>query len=276
MFKALFRIVRPLNVFIAFLSVFFSAWLAVDFPFTGGIIRTALSAAMVTAAANVVNDIFDLEIDRVNKPRRPLPAGQLTVQTAWVFYGGLNVTALLLVADRKILLLIAAGAVILLYMYSKYLKRTFLWGNVLVSVLGGIAFLFGAVAAGNIRVAFFPALFAMLFHLARELIKDLEDVPGDSRHGARTLAVRHGARTLITVVDVVFLILGVILWLPFLGNLYNIYYICIVMPGVAGVLWICSRMLHKDAGRETLARISTVLKIDMFIGLAAMIIGVKL
>ncbi|RMH63304.1 MAG: hypothetical protein D6677_07405 [Calditrichaeota bacterium] len=276
MMKALWQISRPLNVFIAFLSVFFSAWLVVDDPFTVLIIRTALSAALVTAAANVINDIFDLDIDRVNKPHRPLPAGRLSVSRAWWFYNGLNLLALILVIDQPALLSIAAGSAWLLYLYSKTLKRLPFGGNLLVAVISGVAFLYGALAAGDVSAACFPALFAALFHLARELIKDLEDVDGDRQYGARTLAVQYGRTTVLKMVDAVFIILFSLLWLPFLVGLYNIYYIYMVMPGVAGVLLWCALSLHQNSSVHNLARISMILKIDMLIGLVSIYAGVKL
>ncbi len=274
--KALIKITRPVNVFITFISVMTAAWLATDSIFTPDIIRAALAAALVTAAANIINDIFDVDIDRVNQPQRILPSGAMRTDTARLYYKILNMTALAMTINRPLLFLIIAATEITLYFYSRYFKKTVLLGNVVVALTGGLAFIFGALAAGNIKAGIFPALFAALFHFARELIKDLQDVEGDRQHQASTFAVRFGRSRVLLMVDVLFVLLSGILLLPFLLSIYNVYYICMVVPGVMGVMAYASRQLHKNATVENLSRMSILLKVDMLIGLASIIMGVKL
>ncbi|HHM01834.1 MAG TPA: hypothetical protein ENJ15_02395 [Caldithrix abyssi] len=276
MMSALFRIIRPGNVLITFLSVLTAAWLVSDTVFTPLLLRAALAASFVTAAANIINDIFDLDIDRVNRPGRILPSGRLSLPAARLFYKTLNMVALALVVDRLPLFLIIAGSQLLLYVYSRSFKKMMLIGNVLVAFMGGLAFVYGALAAGGVTAGLFPALFAALFHFSRELIKDLQDVEGDRKYQAHTFAVRFGAENIVKMVDAVFILLSGILLLPFLLSMYNVYYIYMVVPGVMLVMFYCSWQLHKDPGTETLSRMSALLKADMLIGLVSIIVGVKL
>ena len=224
MMSALFRIIRPGNVLITFLSVLTAAWLVSDALFTSLLLRAALAASCVTAAANIINDIFDLDIDRVNRPGRVLPSGRLSLPAARLFYKILNMIALALVIDRPPLFLIIAGSQLVLYVYSRSFKKMMLIGNVLVAFMGGLAFVYGALAAGDARAGLFPALFAALFHFSRELIKDLQDVEGDRKYQAHTFAVRFGAENVVKMVAAVFVLLSGILSLPFLLSMYNVYY----------------------------------------------------
>ncbi|HED11363.1 MAG TPA: hypothetical protein ENJ10_11795 [Caldithrix abyssi] len=274
--KALFRIIRPENVIITFLSVLTAAWLVTDSVLTPGILRAALAAALVTAAANIINDIFDLAIDRVNQPGRVLPSGAMSLPAARLCYKIMNMVALALTIDRPDLFLIIAGSQFILYFYSRSFKKTVLLGNIIVAFVGGLAFIFGALAAGRIMAGVFPALFAGIFHFARELIKDLQDVEGDRQYQAATFAVRFGSRKVLLMVDALFMLLSGILLLPFLLGIYNVYYIYMVVPGVIGVTVYTSWQLHKNTTVENLSRMSILLKVDMLIGLVSIIVGVKL
>ena len=49
------------------------------------VVLGSICAAFLNAANNALNQIYDLEIDRINKPKRPLPAGALTIRQAWIF-----------------------------------------------------------------------------------------------------------------------------------------------------------------------------------------------
>ncbi|HLP17364.1 MAG TPA: geranylgeranylglycerol-phosphate geranylgeranyltransferase, partial [Bacteroidota bacterium] len=181
--NAIIRLIRPSNFIIASLSI------AVACVLAGGttsqwllIAAAACSGALIGAAGMVINDIFDVEIDRINKPERPLPRGEVTIARAKLLYlmlngAGVLLTALLPAEAQAI----AIGAILLIYLYSAVLKRTVLAGNLAVGVMTGLTFIYGGAAVGGIDRALLPALFALLMNLGREIIKDMEDVEGDRR-----------------------------------------------------------------------------------------------
>ncbi|MEP0546698.1 MAG: geranylgeranylglycerol-phosphate geranylgeranyltransferase [Rhodothermales bacterium] len=160
------------------------------------------SAALIGAGANAINDVFDVEIDRVNRPDRPLPAGVLSVGAARVFWGltsgaGVGLSAWL----SPLHVAIAVGSVALLYGYSARLKRTALFGNLAVAAVLGLAILYGglAVSPAAWSVPLLGAAFAFGSTLAREVAKDIEDAVGDATGGARTLPLVAGPQIAVWV-----------------------------------------------------------------------------
>ena len=204
---SLVRLVRPLNVVMFFAGVALGGLLAAGLPAFSGVQGRALalamgSAALIGAGANAINDVFDLAIDRVNRPDRPLPSGAVSVGAARVLWGvasalGVGVSTLLSVKHLGI----AVFSVLLLYGYSAHLKRTPLAGNLAVALVLALALLYGglAVAPTGWGVLLLGAGFAFGSTLAREVAKDVEDAVGDATEGARTLPLVAGPRTAVGV-----------------------------------------------------------------------------
>lgn len=268
------KLIRPLNVVIAGISVLIAASLSSRFLFSPSVVLAVFSAALITGAANIVNDIFDIEIDRINKPERILASGKMTVKKAWIAYGVLNMAALTFMATVNLpLFAIALFSALLLFFYSLYFKRTILIGNFIVSLVSGTAFIFGALAIDDWTVGIVPAVFAFLFHFGREVIKDLQDVQGDMAQYVVTFAGHFGKYKSVFLVNIIFASLILFLFAPFVLNRYNIYYIYIIGPGVATILLFVSILLWFKNDPRWLGKISLLLKIDMFIGLSAIYIG---
>lgn len=265
---------RPLNVFIAMLTIFVAAFISPHFHLTYKLYLAILIAGLMTAGANMINDIYDIEIDRINKPHRPLPSGRTTVKEAWIYftvsYGG----AILLSGFCGWSMFAIAFIIgLLLIFYSMRLKRTVLWGNLTVSLASAVAFIYGAMAVGDWKVGIIPALFAFLFHLGREIIKDVQDLEGDVQHQSITFPGRFGVKPSILLVNFVFILLIVLTFLPYILNVYNDIYLWVVTFGVDLVLISVSIFLWFKNDRITLGRISHLLKLDMLIGLAAIYLG---
>ena len=190
------RILRPVNSFVAGVAAIIGYLMA-----TGTLVpETMLLAAivfLVTAAGNVVNDYFDIETDRINRPERPLPSGDVPVRIALMLSILLFASGIVMAAFTNILCLaIAVFNSALLAGYAAWLKRTPFIGNIAVSYLSGSIFLFGGAFAGMdglTRVAPIAAI-TFLAMLSRELLKDAEDVEGDAVTGGSTLPIRIGVR----------------------------------------------------------------------------------
>jgi geranylgeranylglycerol-phosphate geranylgeranyltransferase len=276
MFFKIVQLSRPLNVLIAGLSIFIAATLSVKFSFQINVLYAILSTIFITASANIINDIYDIEIDKINKPKRILASESLSVSSAWLFYHIFNICGLLFaVLISQFMTAIAFVAIILLYLYSHYFKRTIILGNILVSFLSGLAFICGALAVDDWKAGIFPAIFAFLFHFGREVIKDLEDLDGDLAHNAITFAGHFGKIKSIILININFLILIAVLIIPYVFNYYNIYYIYIVISGVMTVILFVSISLWFTQSTSWLGRLSLILKIDMFVGLVAIYLGVN-
>jgi len=142
-----------------------------------------VSTALITAGGNVLNDLLDLEGDRVNHPDRPLVTGEISVGSARalaviLFVGG-TLVAVPVAFSEPLVAAILAAAILLLVAYEFRFKRVGFLGNLVVAFLTGMVFLYGGAAAGNAVVLLPFAAMAFLATLSREVIKDMEDIAGD-------------------------------------------------------------------------------------------------
>jgi len=197
----LIELTRPLNTLITGLTVVVGGLIAgKSEQFDPAIlIGAAIVAALVAAGANAINDAFDAVIDLINRPDRPIPSGEVSRILAALWGLLLTVTGVIAGWTMSVMLgLIATIVGVLLYLYNSRLKRTPLTGNIVVAICGGLAFIYGGVAVGQVGKALIPACFAFLIHLGREIVKDVEDLPGDLAVGARTLPIVAGRKTALT------------------------------------------------------------------------------
>ena len=269
----LLQLTRPFNCLIALLSVLVGGFSAGALWLDRQLVVAGLSAALVMAAGNALNDLRDIDIDRINKPLRPLPSGVISPSAA--------TAATLVLACAGLAAawgvgtwtgLIASGAIALLTAYSLWLKSTVLWGNLVVSLLGGAAFPYGAIATGSWGRSWIPAGFAILLHFGREIVKDLEDVRGDVMGGVRTLPVRNPRSAVITASIVLVLLIPLTLY-PYLIGAYGWAYLLLVLPvdGLVAIgvwrMWWGYRLHHQ------VPTISPSLKAAMVLGLVAILAG---
>ncbi|MBN1997114.1 geranylgeranylglycerol-phosphate geranylgeranyltransferase [candidate division KSB1 bacterium] len=269
-----FLLTRPFNVLIAVFSIFIAAFICRALHMWDKVMWACVSGGFFIMAANAINDYFDIEIDRVNKPNRPLPAGLLTKNEAYVF--SVICFALGIITSFNINLtaiFIAITSCVLLYAYSAKLKRTVVFGNFTVSFLSALAFIYGGIAVQRVQMVLIPAGFAFFMHFGREIIKDMEDVEGDKQQNAATLPVRFGFVPAQILVTAVFFILICATILPYLLKIYGKIYFIIVMLGVNTILMLTIYYVWKKPFRNILNRLSITLKVDMLVGLFAIYAG---
>ena len=271
---AVFLIIRPINVLIGALSVALGAALAQPPAWTSLLTQAVASAALILAGANVINDYFDVEIDRLNRPRRVLPSGRLSRSEAlglaiFLLAGG-NFFSILATVQLAALALLTT---LLLIWYSADLKKRVVVGNVVVSFVTGVAFLYGASAGGRWQAGVAPAGFAFLFHFGREIIKDIEDRVGDAHGRARTLPLVYGLKAAQRSATVALISLLITALVPFLLKHYDHTYLFIIVGGVYPVVIYVLHQLWKDPSVASMRRLSAILKADMLVGLAAIFLG---
>ncbi len=183
------------TAFGAFPREVFSVGLGVD------MLLGAMMAAFLNAASNAVNQIYDLELDRVNKPARPLPAGTMSMREAWRITIGLFVVALVLAALVNLqVFLIASIAAVGTLMYSVPPLRTKAlgwWANITIALPRGLLLKVCGWATVKTALAVEPwyigSIF-FLFLLGASSTKDFADMEGDRVGGCMTLPLRYGAR----------------------------------------------------------------------------------
>lgn len=265
---------RPVNVVIAFITIIIAAGISGPlYPFNY-VILAALSASFITIGANVINDYFDIEIDRINKPKRLIPSGQISKQNALIFFMVsylIGWILALLINIEMFLISLFSGLILILYHYK--FKRVVLWGNFIVSFISGLVFIYGGMAVNRVNESLFPACFAFFFHFGREIIKDIQDIEGDKPQGAVTYPIKFGIRRSLILTNIIFVILIIFTIIPYLLGYYGIYFLLIVVIGVHSVLIFVIITGWSNPSPKNLGRLSTILKIDMLVGLFAIFMG---
>jgi 4-hydroxybenzoate polyprenyltransferase len=169
------------------------------------VIFGALMAAALNAASNAINQIYDLNIDRVNKPKRPLPSGAMSMGEAWAFTIASFVVAWILAwlaapEGRRECFWIVVFTSVLVWAYSAppfRTKRHGLWANVTIAIPRGL--LLKVAGWSTVKTIFgaepwyIGAVFG-LFVLGASSTKDFADIEGDSADGCQTLPILYGVR----------------------------------------------------------------------------------
>ena len=266
------EIMRPMNCLMAAIAALIGMMIASGRDLSGpeAIIFSSLvflSVFAITGAGNAVNDYFDRDIDSINRPGRPIPSGRMTSEKAltWsgILFGAGCLSAGLV---NQTCLVIAVLNSILLYFYARNLKTSFLAGNLCVAYLTGSTFIFGGAFAGleGVTTNAVPFLLSFLATMSREIMKDVEDVEGDRKGGARTLPILAGER-LSGGLAIIFSLVAIALsYLAPFGRLYLIVVTFADLFLLKAVLMI----LKGDAARSQRA-----LKMGMAIALMAFLAG---
>jgi len=265
---------RPVNLLIAFGSIFVGGFVTGTIHPFSKLMLACFSGALIAGGANSINDYYDLEIDRINKPGRPLPSGLVKPLQAQLF--SLILFALGIAAGSFIHLpafIIAFSSSVLLYLYSFRLKRTILWGNLTVALLSGMAFIYGGLAVSRTREAAIVGIFSFLFHLSREIIKDIEDMKGDRSEGLITLPLKYGIKNALVLTSIVMVVLIGLTLVPYFMKFFSLVYLIIVIAGVDFFLIYILFAMWIRPIPEHLGRLAVLMKADMLVGLLAVYLG---
>jgi len=238
------------------------------------LLLAVIGSGFIAAYGNIINDIFDLELDRKAKPFRPLPAGEIGLIPAKALAVISATVALLLsILINNYCLLVASIALILLTFYTPYFKGFGYWGNWLVAMVGGMAFFYGAIAVGNPEGGIIPAAFAFLFHFIREIIKDMEDFPHDRESAIATGTVKYGLKISSALAIGISIILIITTLIPFLLGLYKAGYLIMVILGIdIPLIYVAARLLTTP-NQSTFRLLSGLMKAIMPLGLFAIFLG---
>ncbi|PIE87342.1 MAG: hypothetical protein CSA03_00605 [Bacteroidetes bacterium] len=303
----LLRLTRPLNLIIIALTMYGLGWyfdpmegcsctfIVTDWPFFWLVFSTVL----IAAGGNIINDYFDVRADRVNKPERLIITRHIKKRSAIFMHWTINIIAFSIaiylswIMDSFWYLFIHLFSINVLWFYSLYLKRRFLIGNIfiaaltaLVPVLVGIFFfqhnqtnpewynvqLFpfnmeGSTPKMILYISTGLAVFAFLLNLAREVIKDMEDVEGDKKLHAKTLPITWGiAKSKWFTVLVLLIAMGTAAALFYLIESFTFTNIA---PGIAaGAIILLTIVLALSAKtKKDFRRVNHCIKLAMTVGL---------
>ncbi|MEE2700168.1 MAG: geranylgeranylglycerol-phosphate geranylgeranyltransferase [Bacteroidota bacterium] len=215
---AFLQLIRYKNLLIVALSQYFIRFSLTEtfLPFPAlskfQFLLFVITTIFITAAGYIINDIYDVETDIINKKQHLIIGQKIKAKTAIIFYSIFNAIALLLgiylsiVIGRLLYSLVFIYCIFFLWRYSKSMKKAFLIGNLHVAILTALVFiniaLFDIIPnihfRGNesgimiLKIILVYALFSFLLTLVREFVKDSEDKEGDMAINAKTLAIVMG------------------------------------------------------------------------------------
>lgn len=275
MITSIIKISRSINFLITFLAVVIASFISAKNGIElSNIIIAGLAMSFSFSAGNIINDIIDLEIDKINKPQRVLVQGKLSINFAKFLYAFFVFLSLILAVINGIASLLFLVIInIILLLYSFYFKKIILFGNIIVALLTASALIYGAFIVENIVAGIIPAIFAFLINFIREIIKDMEDIKGDSANNVNTFPKINGIRNTLSLILISTIVLIIFSFIPFVYNIYKIEFFIILMVIVNPLLVFMLKILFDSQELVILKKTSLILKLSMVIGLIAIFIG---
>ncbi|MDZ7615152.1 MAG: geranylgeranylglycerol-phosphate geranylgeranyltransferase [Flavobacteriaceae bacterium] len=248
----------------------------------------SLSCMLIMAGGYVINDIFDVRTDTINKPEKVIINKSISVSLAKIAYAILSLAGLAIglylsfFVGKTINFLWHPLTVLLLVIYSKYLKYSFLSGNILIGLLLFISIIIIAFfdlipginpgTSSNSLVVFKYVLsfgtFAFLLTLLREVSKDAEDVEGDRLTGSDTLPVRFGFKITNKVLMITGITTCILIFIFSLKNytLHTFLFLYLLIAAIMPLLYFVY-LVKSNSTKTDYKKSSLFLKVIMLTGM---------
>ncbi|MHA1688656.1 MAG: geranylgeranylglycerol-phosphate geranylgeranyltransferase [Promethearchaeota archaeon] len=283
--KDAFEIMRPVNDIMGSLTVI----IGILNTRTGisiinviiNLILGIITYFFIAASGMIINDIYDVEIDKINRPNRPIPSGRITLKQAkllWVITIAIGMGCAIInsmILNLGILnILFALFFAFIGWLYAAWGKKSGFPGNIIVSISFSIGLIYGALLNSSLvpDYIYFFFLTSFFLLLSREIIKGCEDIEGDKKEGVKTLAIWIGIKK-AKWFSLIFAACAILFFiLPLFTNIINplLFFITMIFGlidvGVAIIL-----MARKELSNEDFKRVSLILKIGGFLGLVAFV-----
>ncbi|WP_299234518.1 geranylgeranylglycerol-phosphate geranylgeranyltransferase [Natronomonas sp.] len=263
------ELMRPGNAIAAAGLTFIGAFVAAGLTEPVATVAAALATGVATGGGNAINDYFDREIDAINRPERPIPRGAVSPRAALVFSSTLFVIAVgLTLLLPPLAVVIAVVNLAALVAYTELFKGLPGVGNALVAYLTGSTFLYGGAAVGG-DLGTVSVLFALAAGatMAREIVKDVEDIEGDRAERLRTLPIVLGERPALGIAALCIGGAVVVSPVPYVRGTFGATYLLVLAPTVIGLLTGTYRSFGDPATGQAW------LKASMFLAAVAFVVG---
>lgn len=291
-----FEILRPMTCFFGSLTVLIGILIAVGpsnfnlYLNTGSnvykLVASMLVFFLVVGSGNTINDVFDYEIDKINRPTRTIVRGAFTKRQV-VYYYIFEIVAILTLtitgayfSPNPIFLPLMVGFFLgVSFSYSMFIKKTGLLANLVVGVSGSLGFPFGAFFVLGFADVFgvfevwLLYLTAFFFLVMREIGKDMEDIEGDSKYGVKSVAIKWGYKAAF----VFELVLTFFLFVTLIYSMwrFNFNLIFVIMAVISMILisisdWAFAKNMEEKKWRILASRLSLL---SQLFGLLAFLLG---
>jgi geranylgeranylglycerol-phosphate geranylgeranyltransferase len=263
--KIFLGLIRVRNCAMTFIAVLLGAsFIDAGSVFAVKVLMAGVAAFIITGAGNIINDYFDYEIDRINRPNRALPSNKISKSDAMML--SLAFFAIGLGMSKYVNIycfLIAVSNVIVLLVYGKYSKKMYLLSNLIVSYLVASIFVYGAFAnqsvsgldMGKLQMVALLSGCAFFATLSREVMKDIEDIEGDRKKYAITLPIRLGvekAREISKTFLYIAMILSLAPFYPgFAPQKFSLFFYGVFIL-IADAMFLSSLRMHPALSQRTM------------------------
>jgi len=234
-----------------------------------------LTGFFISSFSMVVNDYYDIEVDKVNRPDRPLPSGTISPDfaiTLALILLSIGIASSIMISFNNFV--IASVFAFLAWFYNFWGKRRGFIGNIMVAASVAIPYIYGGMAVNNAYkpLLIWLALTSFLAGTGREVIKTISDVEGDELRGIKSIARAYGSRFASILGALMFFMAIVSSWLPFITGIVGmVYAILILIPGL--IFIYASVRILKSPSEANALHVKSIALLGMLLGLIAFLIG---
>ncbi|WP_396633207.1 geranylgeranylglycerol-phosphate geranylgeranyltransferase [Maribacter sp. R86514] len=276
---SLFSVVRGYNILVIALAQYLASIyiLAPELPvrkvvFDINLFVIVLASALVIAGGYIINNFYDAEKDLINKPRKSMLDRLVSQRFKLTTYFVLNFLAVVVASYVSFKAVFFFSSYIFgIWIYSHKLKRIPFLGNFISATLAIIPFFVVFVYYKNIQpVIFVHAVFLFLLILAREMVKDLENISGDLAQNYRTIPIIYGARTsklLISFLIFLTLVPSLLMIFQFDVGYMNFYFILCVLLMILFIV-----LLFRANARKDYVWLHNILKLIIVMGVFSILL----
>ena len=290
------KLIRYKNLFMVLLTMIFTNYVLIDSIVTDYFLTNlqfyilSTSVVFITMGGYIINDIFDIDTDAINKPHKVIIGRYISLKRAKYLYTIISLIGLFLGLYVSItnnmarLFWIYLFCILSLFLYSSYFKRKLLLGNIIISILCSLTiiltYLFHSkqiIKDSNDEILLYNLIagysfFAFLTTFIRELIKDIEDIDGDLIIKAKTLPILVGRKRASRITFFFSCIL--LVYLLFVLQYFK-YESMFLVYGIIFILFPLTYFMYKlwfSQYKKDFSKLSSLIKIIMLFGIFSMIL----
>jgi len=285
-FKDSIEILRPINGLMGGLTVIIGILNTrigiLPLTLIFNIIFGVLTYFFISGSSMIINDYYDIEIDKINRPERPIPRGSISLKQAKILWVSTILIGIILSIIHSLLFNIGfLVPIIVVFMafigwfYAAWGKKSGFIGNIIVGISFSIGLIYGAVLnnSGIPLYIYYFFLTSFFLLISREVIKGCEDVEGDKKEGVKTLAIRIGIKK-STTISMIFAVVAVVFYiLPYFTVINQLLFLISMIFGLAVVLFAIILMLKGNLVNKDFKKVSLFLKIGAFLGLITFLLA---
>lgn len=252
--KGAIQLFRPELSFAAGICVIAGEIIALgSFPSIENLFYGFISGFFISSSALILNDYFDLEVDKINAPNRPLPAGiisppeviALTIVATFLGLGASAVISMHALIMGVILWIIGV-------LYNWKLKETGLPGNFMVSFSVAMTFILGAILVGDPwnKIVLTFSILAFFLDLGEEIAADAMDIDGDKKRNSKSIAIKMGRKVALIISSILFSLVILISFMPIYFGWLGTSYLFMILISDAIIFLSVLKLLRSRTSEE--------------------------